>query len=305
MRPPISPCREPVPTRAAPRRACLAALAVAALAWAAPPGRTQAAPAPTAGQDAAAEPREIPAPGEPLPEGATWTETASGLAWVALKRGDEKAERPKSRCDRVSVHYTGYFEDGKVFDQSDRKGEPVSFGLSQVIAGWTEGLQLMRVGDSFKLHIPWALAYGERGRAGIPPRSNLVFDVELVAVTPGAVLPPEPSFALPPDAELKKTASGLQYKLLVPGGEKHPVASDFVTVHYSGWLTDGTLFDSSWKRCEPASFPLGGVIPGWTEGLQLVGEGGSVLLVIPPDLGYGAAGAGGRSPVHRGRRGGP
>lgn len=86
--------------------------------------------------------------------------------------------------------------------------------------------------------------------------------------------------------------SGLQYKMLKEGKGRKPSATDTVTVHYEGRLINGTVFDSSVKRGQPASFPLNRVIRGWTEGLQLVQEGGKIELYIPPDLGYGARGAG-------------
>jgi FKBP-type peptidyl-prolyl cis-trans isomerase len=88
------------------------------------------------------------------------------------------------------------------------------------------------------------------------------------------------------------TASGLQIETLVEGKGDAPKATDTVRVHYTGTLIDGTKFDSSLDRGEPAEFPLSGVIPGWTEGLQLVKPGGKAKLVIPPDLGYGDRGAG-------------
>jgi len=86
------------------------------------------------------------------------------------------------------------------------------------------------------------------------------------------------------------TASGLQYQILTAGTGKTPVASDTVTVHYKGTLVDGTEFDSSYKRGEPASFPVNGVIPGWTEALQLMKVGTKAQLVIPPELAYGSNG---------------
>ena len=86
------------------------------------------------------------------------------------------------------------------------------------------------------------------------------------------------------------TASGLQYQILTAGTGKTPVASDTVTVHYKGTLVDGTEFDSSYKRGQPASFPVNGVIPGWTEALQLMKVGTKAQLVIPPELAYGSNG---------------
>ncbi len=95
---------------------------------------------------------------------------------------------------------------------------------------------------------------------------------------------------------VQQTASGLQYQILKEGSGDKPKPTDTVTVHYSGTLIDGTEFDSSFKRNMPATFPLNRVIPGWTEGLQLINPGGKVKLVIPPDLGYGPRGAGGVIP---------
>ncbi len=101
-----------------------------------------------------------------------------------------------------------------------------------------------------------------------------------------------------PDApkEFSTTASGLRYRILRRGNGNHPTASNDVKVDYVGWLDDGREFDSSYTRREPASFNLGGVVAGWTEGLQLVSEGGMIELEIPPELGYGDAGSPGSIP---------
>ncbi|HEY3402030.1 MAG TPA: FKBP-type peptidyl-prolyl cis-trans isomerase [Ohtaekwangia sp.] len=97
---------------------------------------------------------------------------------------------------------------------------------------------------------------------------------------------------------VKVTASGLQYKVLTAGKGKAPVATDQVTVHYTGKLTDGTVFDSSVERNEPATFGVSDVIPGWTEALQLMHEGDKWILYIPHDLAYGERGAGGQIPPY-------
>ncbi|MBF2755428.1 MAG: FKBP-type peptidyl-prolyl cis-trans isomerase [Gammaproteobacteria bacterium AqS3] len=86
---------------------------------------------------------------------------------------------------------------------------------------------------------------------------------------------------------VKTTSTGLMYRIIKPGSKLRPKPSNTVEVHYRGTLVDGTEFDSSHSRNQTATFPLGGVIAGWTEGLQLIGEGGTIELVIPPDLGYG------------------
>lgn len=94
------------------------------------------------------------------------------------------------------------------------------------------------------------------------------------------------------------TKSGLQYQVLTEGTGRCPKATDKVRCHYEGWLIDGTVFDSSYKRGEPADFPLDGVIPGWTEGVQLMKEGAKYRFFIPYLLGYGERGAGSSIPPY-------
>lgn len=99
--------------------------------------------------------------------------------------------------------------------------------------------------------------------------------------------------AIDPDAPqaFSTTGSGLQYRVLRKGAGASPKATNTVKVNYHGWLDDGKVFDSSYQRREAIEFPLNGVIPGWTEGMQLVGKGGMIELLIPSNLGYGARGA--------------
>jgi len=111
-------------------------------------------------------------------EGVTVTE--SGLQYEVIKMG--KGPKPAA-TDRVKVHYTGTLIDGTVFDSSVERGEPIVFGLNQVIRGWTEGVQLMPVGSKFRFVIPYDLAYGERGAGeSIPPYATLIFEVELLGI---------------------------------------------------------------------------------------------------------------------------
>lgn len=106
-------------------------------------------------------------------------ETASGLQYMVLQEG--KGEHPTA-TSKVTVHYTGKLLDGTVFDSSVERGEPITFGLNQVIRGWTEGLQLMTPGSKYRLFIPYNLAYGEQGAGGmIPGGATLIFDVELIS----------------------------------------------------------------------------------------------------------------------------
>lgn len=106
--------------------------------------------------------------------------TATGLQYEVLSEGTGKQP---AKTDTVRVHYTGKLLDGSVFDSSVERGEPAEFGLSQVIPGWTEGLQLMKEGGKFRFYIPADLAYGDHGAGNsIPPQATLIFDVELLAV---------------------------------------------------------------------------------------------------------------------------
>ncbi|MBQ2291007.1 MAG: FKBP-type peptidyl-prolyl cis-trans isomerase [Paludibacteraceae bacterium] len=105
--------------------------------------------------------------------------TESGLQYEVIKMGDGK--KPTAN-DNVKVHYHGTLIDGTVFDSSVERGEPIVFGLNQVISGWTEALQLMPVGSKFKLYIPSDLAYGAQQAGQIPPYSTLIFEVELLGI---------------------------------------------------------------------------------------------------------------------------
>lgn len=124
---------------------------------------------------------KAPAPSASTPTSGEWKTTSSGLKYQVLKQGTGTVS-PKA-TDTVKVHYHGTLLNGTVFDSSVERGEPISFPLSGVIPGWTEGLQLMKVGDKFKFEIPPNLAYGPASPSPkIPPNSTLVFEVELLAI---------------------------------------------------------------------------------------------------------------------------
>ena len=105
--------------------------------------------------------------------------TPSGLQYEVLASGDGATPGP---TDTVTTHYHGTFVDGRIFDSSVQRGVPASFPVDRVIKGWTEALQMMKVGDKWKIVCPPDLAYGEQGRSGIPPHSTLIFEVELLDV---------------------------------------------------------------------------------------------------------------------------
>lgn len=345
-----------------------------------------------------------------IPEDKDPKTTESGLKYSVLREGT-KAPHPKIG-EAVKVHYTGWLENGTVFDSSMKRGNPAVFQLEMVIPGWKEGLQLMTPGARFKFTIPSKLAYGPQAKGPIPANSTLIFEVELIEIWPkpvfkkldparlkttasgikyevleagegdkigkkdlfelrfalwnqsgkllnwtgfqgstingaiehmqleflkempllmsrgarflfevppalcfknearGNALPgnsitiwellvqkvksplPVPPFSLSAPDRLKTTGSGLQYEVIKEGAGKQPKMGSGVTVHYAGWLTDGTPFDSSFSRGEPATFVLGKVIKGWNEGLQLMKQGAVYKFTIPGKLAYGEKGAG-------------
>ncbi len=231
-----------------------------------------AAPEPAAGPS-------IPPPPDVAAPPADAQVTASGLASKVLVPG-HGTDHPLA-TDRVTVHYTGWTTDGRMFDSSVVRGKPAAFPLDRVIAGWTEGVQLMVEGEKRRLWIPEKLAY-----AGRPdrPQGMLVFDVELIDILHAPGVPPD--VAAPP-ADAQHLASGLAWKVLNPGyGTRHPTARSAVQVHYTGWTTDGKQFDSSIPKGAPASFRLDAVIPGWQEGLPLMVEGETRRFWIPQKLAY-------------------
>lgn len=218
--------------------------------------------------------------------------TAKGVAYVVLKSGHGGKHPLPS--DTVKVDYTGWTTDGRMFDSSIVRGEPAEFSLAGVIAGWTEGIPVMSVGDSVRFWIPEELAYkGNPGR----PQGMLVFDVNLLEIKDAAAAPtqpaaagkqPAPSDVAAPPKDAKKSPKGVFYKIIKPGpaGGAHPTAADTVKVHYTGWTTNGEMFDSSRTSGNPISFPLKGVIPGWTDSIPMMAVGDQMRIWIPEELAY-------------------
>ena len=232
------------------------------------------------------EPAGIPAPSDVAAPPADAEKTSSGLASKVLTKG-AGGPHPGPR-DRVTVHYTGWTTDGKMFDSSVKRGTPATFPLDGVIKGWTEGVQLMTKGEKRRFWIPGPLAYGDVPTRPGAPAGQLTFDVELIDFVKTPEPPKVPSDVAAPPKDAKKTASGLAYKILKHGkGKDHPKAESVVEVHYTGWTTDGKMFDSSVTRGTPATFPLNGVIKGWTEGVQLMVVGDHARFWIPGPLAYG------------------
>jgi len=262
--------------------------------------KSEAAPASaeSSAKEAAAEkakaeasaPKDIPAPPDVAAPPDDAQKSESGLAWTVLKEGT--GDKRPSEWDIVTVEYTGWTTDGRMFDSSAKRGKPAEFPLNRVIQGWQEGVQMMVPGEKRRFWIPGNLAYGEAQpndphAAFGPPRGTLVFDVELLSFKEAPKPPEAPKDVAEIPKNAKKTKSGLGYRVLEKGtGTEHPTVNSAVTVNYSGWTTDGKLFDSSVVRGQPVTFGLNQVIPGWTEGLQLMVVGEKARLWIPQDLAY-------------------
>lgn len=213
----------------------------------------------------------------------------NGLTIYKVKQGDgQKLQEGLF----VKIHYAGYFEDGKLFDSSREREQPITLqiGKNQVIPGWEQALKEMSVGDKARVVIPPKLAYGEQGNQVIEPNATLIMDIEILEAN-------EPEKAEPFDVQGKDTTyteSGLG--IIKVQNTDGPMASsgNIVTVHYTGYLENGEVFDSSIEAGKPISFELGKgqVIKGWDEGLQMMRKGEKARLVIPYQLAYGESGAG-------------
>jgi FKBP-type peptidyl-prolyl cis-trans isomerase len=204
--------------------------------------------------------------------------TPSGLITQRLKAGTG-TEHP-SDDSVLRLRYTLSTSEGKQLAKVEAPHE-VMLPMTKMIPGWREAAALMVEGETRRAWVTEAL--GAKGK--VPAGGSLVIDTELLEIIPGPKTPADVA-APPADAIVKK--SGLAYKVLHEGnGSKHPTMSSHVSVHYSGWTTDGTLFDSSVARGEPADFPLTGVIRGWQDVLQEMTAGEQVRVWIPERLAYG------------------
>lgn len=213
--------------------------------------------------------------------------TETGLKVLLHSAGKGK---PLSKGDKVKVHYTGTLVDDRKFDSSRDRDQPFEFviGMRQVIPAWDEALAMMKVGDKARITVPPELGYGDTPMPKIPAGSWLIFEIEVL----DAIRDFAPKQFDTKGKETKTSASGLQYTILEQGQGQKAEKGKTVEVHYTGFLENGDIFDSSILRGQPISFRLGAgmVIPGWDEGIALLNAGGKALLSIPHELAYGESG---------------
>jgi len=223
-------------------------------------------------------------PNEP-PQAATVL--PSGIAYhVVRSSGSGKSIGEE---DFVSIEFVGWTQkDGNRFHSSREIGEELKAPVSTFFPGWKEVLPRIQQGDLVHVWVPQALGISPEGADGL--EGTLIFELMVSEVFS---MPTAPADVAAPPADAIKTASGLASKVLTAGtGTAHPKATSQVKVNYSGWTTDGMMFDSSVLRGEPAVFPLYAVIAGWTEGVQLMVVGEKRRFWIPEALAYqGAPGA--------------
>ncbi|HEX4612677.1 MAG TPA: FKBP-type peptidyl-prolyl cis-trans isomerase, partial [Urbifossiella sp.] len=236
----------------------------------------------------------------------TLKDRTAGVKYRDLKAGMGEGCPPGAK---VKIHYTGWLTDGTVFDSSRDRGKPADFELEGLIVGWQEGIPGMKKGGVRKLVLAPGKGYGAKGSGKIPPNSTLIFEVEMLAFSGGggdadADGPARPGPATLTDGTapgaddpgLKDIGGGLKVRDLKEGTGATCEPGATVVAHYTGWLQNGKVFDSSRPRGEPTEFSLGKVVPGWQKGIPGMKIGGVRKLVIPPEMAYGAGGRPGIPP---------
>ena len=224
----------------------------------------------------------------------------SGLQYVDENTGEGRKAKLN---DLVSIHFKGWivhdstelFSDWTIdttrfpymIGDSYLRGQVVKFVLGDdaFIKGTDEGITGMSAGGKRTMIIPSELAYGQQGMGPIPPNTDLKIFVELLEIKDRIIA----NMWEVDTNKIKTTESGLKYLIVKEGEGEYAAAGNVVTVNYSGFLADGTKFDSSVERDEPFEFVVGNkqVIPGWDEGIRLMKKGSKARLILPPALAYG------------------
>lgn len=214
-----------------------------------------------------------------------------GIQYEVVKEGHGE---PAQLQDTVAYHLIHWSEDGQIIQCTYWNEQPRNYQLARErVPGLRLMLPMMKPGSRWFLKLP----AGQNLAPGETPPPQLQGDEPsymLVDVRRVVRALPVPDFVMPSADGLQQTGSGLQYQIVKQGDGARPRLDQSIVVHYAGWLTDGVLFDSSFRKGQPSKMALSGVIPGWQEGLTLMNAGAIYRFVIPPELAYGEAG---RPPV--------
>lgn len=258
------------PTRLATAFALLAA--AAATAFAGPQDKPQKPKPPPGGDIAPLDP--------PIPADTKVQTTPSGLKISVIKSG--KGGRKPKDGDLVRLHYIGWLSTGKMFQSSRERNKPLEMPVGRFVPGWNEAVQMMSVGDRWKVTIPPELGYGKRGSPPtIPANSTLVFDMELLAIL-------SPEFVAPNPKAQHATKSGIKFEILAPGAGEKPAATDGVKYRFALWNKHGKLLQ--WTR--EAEKPLQATKDQFTvaflkEALYMMKPGQRCRFEAPPQLVFG------------------
>ncbi|MDG1049091.1 MAG: FKBP-type peptidyl-prolyl cis-trans isomerase [Planctomycetota bacterium] len=225
------------------------------------------------------------------PEAEGVIEKPSGVKLQVLSGGKGAS---CADADIGLVKFSCFTPEGAFVVGHTSQGGPLTLSSKQVpLPFMKDALEHLKAGARVVMNVPAKIGIGQRsGNPILKPGSEEIWVLDCAETFSFA----KPEFQVPDESELTTTPSGLQYKTIREGTGRSPKVSNRVLAHYAGWLMDGSGFDNSYDRGSPSEFPLANVIPGWTEGLQLMKEGGATLFVIPSELGYGARGMGGAIP---------
>ena len=212
--------------------------------------------------------------------------TKDGIKFIVVHPGTGK-DKPKS-YDNVTFNYTGWDSEGRMFATTEmNKAKPAKAPPYRQSNAFADVLTNMVAGERVRFWVEASKM--QEGGKPVPglPQGQLCYEVEMLQFEKGIEPPQTPPDVAKPPEDAKKTAKGVFYKVIKAGkGGPHPKPTDTVRVHYTGWQTDGKMFDSSVTRGEPSEFSLQGVIAGWTDGLQVMSPGDKYRFWIPDELAY-------------------
>ena len=214
----------------------------------------------------------------------TWT----GLYYIENEEGTGILAE---KYDTVSFEFVASDVTGKVISSTDPLSEPSSYilGDANIIHGLNEAISFMKVGGKSTAIIPSYIGFGAGQNGDVDPYTTLIYDINLLEVKPGYIVEPFNTDSL----LINTTYSGLEYYIVEEDSSTMVQSGNTIYVHYTGYTSDGKIFDSSVKRGTPSTFRIGvgELIKGWDEGLLLMSEGDKFRFIVPSDLAYGESGS--------------